>query len=184
MLVILTMAPLTIIGALSAIPLAFAHMQMSSPSPLRDPHATDRLNEPKDYDILSPLHADGSNFACKGYHLNTPLTTVATYAAGSKQTLRLKGSATHGGGSCQISLSCNGGEDFNVIKSIIGGCPLSDSYDFTIPADLPATKKCLLAWTWYETFSINPSKVDYALIRNLQVQQNWQSRNVHELRRS
>jgi hypothetical protein len=75
-------------------------------------------------------------------------------------------------------------DDLNVIKSIIGGCPLSDSYDFTIPADLPATKKCLLAWTWYETFSINPSKVDYALIRNLQVQQNWQSRNVHELRRS
>lgn len=153
MLAILAMAPLSIIGALSALPLALAHMQMSSPSPLRDPHATDRPDEPKDYNILNPLNADGSNFACKGYHLNTPLTTVATYEAGSKQKLRLKGSATHGGGSCQISLSCNGGDDFNVIKSIIGGCPLSDSYDFTIPSDIPPAKKCLLAWTWYECFS-------------------------------
>ena len=147
MLAILAMAPLSTIGALSALPLALAHMQMSSPSPLRDPLA-DRPNEPKDYNILSPLNADGSNFACKGYHLNTPLTTVATYAAGSKQTLRLKGSATHSGGSCQISLSCDGGSNFNVIKSIMGGCPLSDSYDFKVPSDIPAAKQCLLAWTW------------------------------------
>ncbi|KZM21495.1 uncharacterized protein EKO05_0006239 [Ascochyta rabiei] len=141
------MAPLSIIGALSAFPLALAHMQMSSPSPLRDPHA-DR-DEPKDYNILSPLNADGSNFACKGYHLNTPLTTVATYAAGSKQTLRLSGSATHGGGSCQIALSCDGGSSFHVMKSIIGGCPLSDHYEYTIPKDLPPAKKCLLSWTWF-----------------------------------
>lgn len=147
MLAILTMAPLSIIGALSTLPLALAHMQMSSPSPLRDPHAN-RPNEPKDYNMLSPLNADGSNFACKGYHLNTPLTTVATYAAGSKQTMKLLGSATHGGGSCQISLSCDGGSNFQVVKSIMGGCPLSDSYDFTIPSDIPAAKKCLLAWTW------------------------------------
>lgn len=147
MLAILAMAPLSFIGALSALPFAFAHMQISSPSPLRDPHA-DRPGEPKDYNILSPLNADGSNFACKGYHLNTPLTTVATYEAGSTQTLELRGSATHGGGSCQISLSCNGGKDFNVIKSIMGGCPLKNSYDFKIPSDIPAAKQCLLAWTW------------------------------------
>ncbi|KAJ8115923.1 hypothetical protein OPT61_g2544 [Boeremia exigua] len=149
MLAILTMAPLSVIGALSALPFALAHMQMSSPSPLRDPHAIDRPDEPKDYNILSPLNADGSNFACKGYHLNTPLTTVATYPAGSKQTLRLRGSATHSGGSCQISLSCDKGDSFYVIQSIIGGCPLRDSYSFTIPSDIPAAKKCLLSWTWF-----------------------------------
>jgi hypothetical protein len=149
MLVIPTMALLSIIVALSALPLALAHMQMSSPSPLRDPHATNRPNEPKDYNILSPLNADGSNFACKGYHLNTPLTTVATYEAGSQQTLRLSGSATHGGGSCQIGMSCDGGNDFRVMKSIIGDCPMSDSFRFTVPRDMPAAKKCLLAWTWY-----------------------------------
>lgn len=140
------MAPLFIIGALSALPLALAHMQMSSPSPLRDPHA-DR-DEPKDYNILSPLNADGSNYPCKGYHLNTPLTTVATYEAGSKQTLRLKGSATHGGGSCQMSLSCDGGSNFNVMKSIVGGCPLNDNYEWTVPDDIPSASQCLLAWTW------------------------------------
>jgi hypothetical protein len=148
MLVILTMAPLSIFGALSALPLALAHMQMSSPSPLRDPHA-DRPNEPKDYDILNPLKSDGSNFACKGYHLNTPLTTVATYEAGSSQTLKLRGNARHGGGSCQISLSCDRGETFYVIKSMVGGCPLKDSYKFNIPKEIPAAKKCLLAWTWW-----------------------------------
>jgi hypothetical protein len=149
MLDILTMTPLSIIGALSALPLVLAHMRMTDPSPLRDPDADPaRPGEIPDWNMLSPLNADGSNFACKGYHLNTPLNTVATYAAGSKQTLRLKGSATHGGGSCQISLSCDGGSNFQVIQSIMGGCPLSDSYNFTVPSDIPAASKCLLAWTW------------------------------------
>ncbi|KAH6618896.1 hypothetical protein C7974DRAFT_39111 [Boeremia exigua] len=164
MLAILTMAPLSIIGALSVLPLALAHMQMSSPSPLRDPHATDRPDEPKDYNILSPLNADGSNFACKGYHLNTPLTTVATYPAGSKQTLRLRGDTTHSGGSCQISLSCNGGDDFYVIESIMGGCPLRKNYDFTIPSEIPAAKKCLLAWTWFNKIGNREMYMNCAVI--------------------
>ncbi|EDU48967.1 conserved hypothetical protein [Pyrenophora tritici-repentis Pt-1C-BFP] len=68
------------LGALSLLSTTLAHMQMSNPSPLRDPHAN-RLNEPKDYNILNPLNADGSNFACKGYQWNTPWTPVATYEA-------------------------------------------------------------------------------------------------------
>jgi hypothetical protein len=149
MLAILTMAPLSIVGALSALPLALAHMQMSDPSPINDPHQSpQRPGETLDYNYLNPLDADGSNFPCKGYHLDTPLNVVATYEAGSKHTMKLRGSATHGGGSCQMSLSCDGGKEFRVIESMMGGCPLTSSYDFTVPSDVPAAEKCLLAWTW------------------------------------
>ncbi|KAJ4381354.1 hypothetical protein N0V86_003703 [Didymella sp. IMI 355093] len=123
---------------------------MSDPSPINDPHQSpQRPGETLDYNYLSPLNADGSNFPCKGYHLDTPLNVVATYEAGSKHTMKLRGSATHGGGSCQMSLSCDDGKEFRVIESMMGGCPLSNSYDFTVPPDVPAAEKCLLAWTWF-----------------------------------
>jgi hypothetical protein len=129
------------------LPLAFSHMQMIDPSPLRDPQSN-RTSEPKDYNILTPLAADGSNFACKGYQWDTPLVSVATYNAGQTYNLTLKGGATHGGGSCQISISCDNGVHFKVIKSMIGGCPLEKSYEFTIPEDAESAQ-CLVAWTWY-----------------------------------
>jgi len=136
-------------AALCLLSLTSAHMQMLDPSPFRDPHS--KRNEPKDYNILTPLHADGSDFACKGYQWNTPWTTVATYEAGKSYNMTLKGSATHGGGSCQLSLSCDGGIKFKVIKSIMGGCPLQSSYPFTIPEEFARTSKatCLFAWTWF-----------------------------------
>lgn len=121
-------------------------MQMADPSPLRDPHSN-RTDEPKDYNILTPLHSDGSDFTCKGYQWNTPLTSVATYEAGQTYEMKLRGGATHGGGSCQISLSCDNGIHFKVLKSIMGGCPIEDTYEFRIPEDVQ-TAKCLLAWTW------------------------------------
>jgi hypothetical protein len=146
------MARISILSALSVLPLALAHMQMLVPSPLRDPHAN-RPNEPKDYNILMPLHADGSDFTCKGYPFNTPWTTVATYEAGKAYTMQLKGSATHGGGSCQLSMSFDGGYDFRVIRSIEGGCPTAMNYTFTVPKEIGqriANKRTtgLFAWTW------------------------------------
>lgn len=127
-------------------PGALSHMQMLEPSPLRDPHSN-RAAEPKDYNILTPLKPDGSDFTCKGYQWNTPLTSVAKYEAGGTYPLILKGGATHGGGSCQVSLSCDNGVHFKVLKSIIGGCPETKEYEFTIPA-FAETAQCLLAWTW------------------------------------
>ncbi|KAF1836890.1 hypothetical protein BDW02DRAFT_203230 [Decorospora gaudefroyi] len=148
-----TMARLPLLSALGAyflLPTTIAHMQMIDPSPLRDPHAN-RPNEPKDYNMLTPLHADGSDFACKGYQWNTPWTSVATYEAGGTYNMTLKGGATHGGGSCQLSLSCDGGVNFKVCKSIVGGCPLQSQYEFTVPSELGRLGKttCLLAWTWF-----------------------------------
>ncbi|KAF2036165.1 hypothetical protein EK21DRAFT_52581 [Setomelanomma holmii] len=148
------MALLSILSALSAFPLIHAHMQMGNPSPFRDPHATNRPNEPKDYNILKPLKADGSDFSCKGYQWNTPWTTVATYEPGKTYQTELSGSATHGGGSCQLSFSFDGGINFKVIKSIEGGCPIAKQYNFTVPLELGkglGNKRTtgLFAWTWY-----------------------------------
>lgn len=148
------MAHYSYVRALRALPLlltgVLSHMQMQEPSPLRDPHS-DRAAEPKDYNILTPLHSDGSDFPCKGYQWNTLLTSVATYNAGQTYQMRLMGGATHGGGSCQISLSCDMGKHFKVLKSMEGGCPLEDTYNFTIPSDAE-TAQCFLAWTWYVFF--------------------------------
>lgn len=145
------MASIFLISALCVLPLAQAHMQMINPSPFRDPHSN-RASEPKDYDILKPLHADGGDFACKGYHLNTKWTTTATYEAGRKYKMQLQGSATHGGGSCQLSMSFDGGSEFKVIKSIEGGCPMQKEYEFTVPPELGRSLKQrttgLFAWTW------------------------------------
>jgi hypothetical protein len=128
------------------LPLTLAHMQMEVPSPLRDPHSN-RTAEPKDYSILAPLHADGSDFTCKGYQWNTPLVSVAKYQAGETYEMRLKGGATHGGGSCQISMSYDNGMNFKVVKSMIGGCPTEKSYEFTVP-EYAEGGQILLAWTW------------------------------------
>lgn len=60
------------------------------------------------------------------------------------------GSANHGGGSCQISLSTDGAKTFTVLQSIVGNCPAAGTsqLDFTIPADAPAGDH-VLAWTWH-----------------------------------
>lgn len=121
-------------------------MQMSQPSPLRDPHSN-RTDEPKDYNILTPLQADGSDFSCKGYQWNTPLTSVATYEAGGTYELKLMGGATHGGGSCQIAISYDNGVTLKVIKTMEGDCPTTSSYDFTIPEDAPSGQ-ALISWSW------------------------------------
>ena len=63
--------------------------------------------------------------------------------------MTLAGSAMHGGGSCQLSLSYDNGATFQVIQSMIGGCPLTTKYDFTIPSDAPIGT-ALLAWTWQD----------------------------------
>lgn len=129
------------------LPPALCHMEMSWPYPLRSKYNPANNYENIDYSMTSPLSADGSNFPCKGYQNDRPIETTATYATGSTYNMSLEGSATHGGGSCQLSLSYDNGATFRVIKSMIGGCPLVSTYDFTIPLYAP-TGNALLAWTW------------------------------------
>ncbi|KAF2689210.1 lytic polysaccharide monooxygenase [Lentithecium fluviatile CBS 122367] len=123
---------------LLSLALALSHIQMEYPSPLRDPHSNCAA-KPKDYNILTPLHADGSDFTCKWYQWNTPRVSVAQYEAVESYEARLKGDATPGGGSCQISLSCDNGVHFKGLKSIVGGCPLQKRYEFTLPEKMYMT---------------------------------------------
>ncbi|KAL4886627.1 hypothetical protein BJY04DRAFT_213385 [Aspergillus karnatakaensis] len=124
----------------------YGHIQLSKPYPIRSP-LNQAASGQKDYSYTNPLSTDGSDFPCKGY-ANDPFHSEATYSPGQQYDIELQGSATHGGGSCQISLSYDKGETFSVIHSILGGCPLQTSYKFTVPSDAP-TGEALLGWSWF-----------------------------------
>lgn len=139
--------------------LANAHQELIDPPPFRS-----QFNKgvaPGDIDFATmnaPLKPDGSNFPCKGYVDGTP--AVKTLVPG-KQTLRVRGGAVHGGGSCQVSLSYQDGKagTFKVITSILGGCSASipgnaadPLAEFDIPFILPDDAKAgdaILSWSWF-----------------------------------
>lgn len=136
----------------------YAHLQMTSPEPYTP--VEKRLDN-------SPLAADGSDFPCKlqpgGFRYPKE---ESTYWTGHDNTINLLGSANHGGGSCQVSLTSDReptkSSEWKVIKSFEGGCPAS------VPSNLPgdatsdhslqlhfaipegiAPGKYTLAWTWF-----------------------------------
>jgi hypothetical protein len=134
---------------------AEAHLKVMEP----EPYGKDTLNN-------SPLAADGSDFPCKLRPGAFEISGEATYRIGDDQVLKLKGSITHGGGSCQISLTEDRvptkDSEWKVIKSFEGGCPAnvdgqlaggadSDNslhLDFRIPEGI-APGQYTLAWTWF-----------------------------------
>ncbi|KAF2424394.1 putative endoglucanase, partial [Tothia fuscella] len=124
-----------------------AHVSMSDPPPIRSSKNPYTSSQNIDYDYSAPLSPSGSNYPCKGYQKDTPVKTVKSYQAGETYEMGFTGSATHMGGSCQISLSYDNGDTFKVIKSMIGGCPQKSSYNFTIPSSAPSGN-ALIAWTW------------------------------------
>ncbi|KAK5110225.1 hypothetical protein LTR62_006221 [Meristemomyces frigidus] len=138
---------LTLYSIFSLLPPALCHMEMSWPYSFRSSFDPDNNYENIDYSNKSPLLPDGSNFPCKGYQNDGDTRPRTSYVPGLSYNISLAGSATHGGGSCQLSLSYDNGTNFRVIKSIIGHCPLSSTYNFNIPTYAPAGK-ALLAWTW------------------------------------
>ncbi|KAJ5990159.1 hypothetical protein N7499_010686 [Penicillium canescens] len=123
-----------------------AHMQLSKPYPIRSPLNKDAKGE-KDYSYTNPLSSSGSDYPCKGY-AKDEFNAVDTWAPGSSQEMELEGSATHNGGSCQLSLTYDQGKTFKVIQSVEGDCPIAKKYKFNIPSDAP-TGDALFAWTWF-----------------------------------
>lgn len=118
---------------------ALAHMKMTDPKPFR--YDTDS-------DYLAPL-SSAAQFPCKGYAGDGGPAT-GTLTAGSTFSVQLSGSAVHGGGSCQFSLSYDGGKTFGVIHQIIGGCPTENQkFDVPVPAGLPSSQNAIFAWTWF-----------------------------------
>ena len=133
-----------------------AHMKLATPAP----YGPDSLNN-------SPLAPDGSDYPCKQRPgVYDAAKSTATMPVGAKQTLSFQGGATHGGGSCQVSITSDEkptkDSDFKVIHSIEGGCPspqagnvgndagamLPNNFEYSIPAGVEPGKYTL-AWTWF-----------------------------------
>ncbi|ETS77073.1 hypothetical protein PFICI_10947 [Pestalotiopsis fici W106-1] len=137
------------------------HMQLSSPQP----HtflANDGQKNPG-----RPLDSAGSDFPCRNPNLSFAWDgPLNTFALGSQQQLALIGSAVHGGGSCQLSITYDreptADSVFKVIHTVQGGCPARNTegnlgddasmtdpftYDYTIPDNIPAGN-ATIAWSW------------------------------------
>ena len=132
------------------------HMMMRTPVP----YGKATLNN-------SPLSATGEDFPCKQRAgVYDPPSQPNIMAIGEPQTLNFIGGATHGGGSCQVSLTTDKeptkDSKWQVIHSIEGGCPANvdgnlsddaagtgaDEFQFTIPAAFKPGEYTL-AWTWF-----------------------------------
>lgn len=96
-----------------------------------------------DYDINAPLVMKGQQL-CQGKPVNT---VTATLAAGSTFNSQIVGSAPHGGGHCQWSLSYDSGKTWVVIDTYLETCPLKQDWAITIPSTAPAGQ-AVLAWSW------------------------------------
>ncbi|OTA99113.1 hypothetical protein M426DRAFT_33109, partial [Hypoxylon sp. CI-4A] len=135
--------------------LSNAHMIMQTPKPFGGPDLDN-----------SPLTS--GNFPCK--LKGDPATFYSTdgldnpMAIGESQTLSFKGSAVHGGGSCQLAITSDmqpsPSTSWQVIESIEGGCPSKsgsgpDTYDFKIPEGV-APGKYVFAWTWISKLAGQP----------------------------
>ncbi|KAK3684810.1 hypothetical protein B0T22DRAFT_199017 [Podospora appendiculata] len=137
--------------------LSSAHMVINTPKPFSSPQVHN-----------GPLKDDGSDFPCQagasGGYSSQGVTNIM--ALGSSQPLAFTGTAVHGGGSCQVSITYDTAPDKNsvwkVIHSIEGGCPAKNTpgnlgndasaadpfaYSFPIPDDIP-TGNATIAWTW------------------------------------
>ncbi|KAH7099159.1 hypothetical protein BKA62DRAFT_641386 [Auriculariales sp. MPI-PUGE-AT-0066] len=133
----MSFAKLAVLAAVAAP--ALAHMKMTDPKPFR--YDTDS-------DYLAAL-SQPAQFPCKGYAGDGGPAT-GTLTAGSTFSVQLSGSAVHGGGSCQFSLSYDGGKTFGVIHQIIGNCPTENQkFDVPVPAGLPSAQGAIFAWTWF-----------------------------------
>ncbi len=77
------------------------------------------------------------------------MDSTITWSAGSTVNYTIAGSATHGGGSCQLSMSYDLGKSWNVIFSQIGGCLIDGmTTSVVIPPEAPSGE-ALLSWSWF-----------------------------------
>ena len=132
-----------------------AHMILDNPVP----YGKSTLNN-------SPLEGTGLDFPCKLRKDAYELTQMNYWTAGEAQAVSFLGSAVHGGGSCQFSLTKDPQptkfSKWKVIHSVIGGCPatvdgnLRDdpagrgpaTFNVTIPKSIP-NGRYTFAWTWF-----------------------------------
>ena len=132
-----------------------AHMLMLNPKP----YGLSTLDN-------SPLEKSGQDFPCKQREGVYEWTDMNFWVAGEAQIVSFLGSAVHGGGSCQFSISTDSeptkSSQWKVIQSVIGGCPASIDGNFedgpnghnasefavVIPKTVP-NGRYTFAWTWF-----------------------------------
>lgn len=126
-----------------------AHVTMKSPVP----YSVDKIDN-------GPISK--TQYPCKSQNGFT-VSTMNQMAAGTKQQLVLDGSAVHGGGSCQLSITLDteptANSVFKVIQSMEGGCPslggTAGTHDFELPTSIP-NGKATFAWTWFSKLAGQP----------------------------
>lgn len=114
----------------------------------------------------SPLEQTGQDFPCKLRAGAYDVTQMNYWVAGEAQSVRFRGSAVHGGGSCQFSVTTDlqptRDTRWKVIHSMVGGCPSSaggnllggadahsaDDFDVLLPKEMP-NGRYTFAWTWF-----------------------------------
>ncbi|EMD65510.1 hypothetical protein GGP41_010392 [Bipolaris sorokiniana] len=139
----------TIVAAAAFFATASSHIIMEQPVP----YSVDKIDN-------SPISQ--SQFPCKSQNGFT-VSQMNKMAVGEQQTIKFKGTAVHGGGSCQLSVTMDteptANSKFKVIKSIEGGCPGVDGqtseYTYELPKSIP-NGKATFAWTWFSKMSGAP----------------------------
>jgi len=141
---------LFVLAALTS--MASAHLRMDGSFPPKV------VSEPS-----NPLKPNGADYPCAAASYGKAPKNIAK---GQNQKIQLRGTAVHGGGSCQVSITYdanpNKNSKFRVIKSFQGGCPMKiggniepgnpehvlPGLTYQIPEDAPAGR-AVLAWTWF-----------------------------------
>lgn len=119
----------------------------------------------KDTLTTSPLSPDGSNYPCQLRDNAFEVGQENMITVGKPYEMTWDGSASHGGGTCQLSVTLDRAptakSTFKVITSWIGGCPTANSsggthpFEWTMPPEVP-NGKATLAWNWVSKLSGGP----------------------------
>lgn len=161
----------TYFSLLAAASTCKAHMAMTNPPPLKSTLNPNTSPGSADYSYTNPLSASGSDYPCKGYLsvLDGPEgAPVDSWRAGESYSITVAGGATHGGGSCQVGVSVDGGSTFRVVRSYIGGCPDAGAAEttlkFTLPGDTPSAERAVVAWSWFNNLGNREMYMNCAVV--------------------
>ena len=145
-------------GTVAAAAFAFAslgntHLIMKTPVPF----GVGTLNNSPLVDIAPG--APSSDYPCKQRPGVYDITSMNHMKVGVPNELSFEGSASHGGGTCQLAVTLDteptANSTFKLIQVFEGGCPvdsngngLTHPFSFSIPKDFP-NGVSTLAWVWY-----------------------------------
>ena len=130
-----------------------SHLIMQNPVPF----GLDSLNNSPLVDAKPGTSA--SDFPCKLRTGVYDITTMNNMAVGQPMELSFTGSASHGGGSCQLAITTDlepaANSTFKLIQTFEGGCPINAGgndgthpFTFQLPTGTP-NGRLTFAWMWY-----------------------------------